>query len=321
MGDLARPLRVADSADVNPLTASVIEKNFGMADGLIQTLARLLEQGSVPWSSVSAKQRDELRSLREAGVLTVERSGGGRRLAVQNEEVVRQFAEKKYPSGLDDARAAADRGADGALPASEAVTHFRDAKRGTAGDEVLLFRGAPGTTITYEGSPFRVGQLTETAGVAAVVLGSDTSIAVEESLAVVENREAFLRFEDLGTTARLACLGGGVLSTRMVEWLGTLDIGAGDIIHCPDYDPVGLSDFQRLHDACGARARLFWPDGLEVLLDRYGKSDLYADSAARLDGLAEASHPDIQRLLRLLHRYGQGLEQEILLHKALQEDD
>lgn len=288
-----------------------------MADGLIHTLARLLETGSVPWSGVSGKQRDQLRSLREAGVLTVERSGGGRRLAVQNEEVVWQFAEKKYPAGLDAARAAAKSGRDSSLPASEAVAHFRDAKRGAAGDEVLLFRGAPGATVTYEGVPFRVGQLTETAGVAAVVLGSDTSISIEEPLAVVENREAFLRFEDLGTTARLACLGGGVLSTRMVEWLSALDTGTGEIIHCPDYDPVGLSDFQRLHDACGARVRLFWPDRLEALLERYGKSDLYKDNAARLDRLADASHPDIQRLLRLLHRHGQGLEQEILLHNAL----
>lgn len=291
-----------------------------MADGLIQTLARLLEEGSVPWSSVSTKQRDQLRSLREADVLTVERFGGGRRLAVQNEEVVRRFAKDKYPAGLDAARAAADAGADGSLPASEAVASFRDAKRGKAGDEVLLFRGMPGTNITYEGTPFRVGELTERVGVAAVVLSSETSIAVEEPLAVVENREAFLRFEDLGTTARLACLGGGFLSTRMVEWLSALDIGTGEIIHCPDYDPVGLREFQRLRNACGKRARLFWPDGLEGLLERYGKSDLYRDSAARLDGLADASHPDIQRLLHLLHRHGQGLEQEILLHNPRQDD-
>lgn len=288
-----------------------------MADGLIQTLARLLEEGSVPWSSVSAKQRDQLRPLCEAGVLTVERSGGGRRLAVQNKGVVRQFAEDKYPAGLDAARAATGSGADESFPASEAVAHFRDAKRGAVGAEVLLFRGAPGTTITYEGAPFRVGKLTKTVGVAAVVLNSEASIAVEEPLAVVENREAFLRFEDLGTTARLACLGGGFLSNRMVEWLCALDIGTGEIVHCPDYDPVGLSEFQRLHNVCGAQVRLFWPDGLETLLERYGKSDLYKDSAARLDGLADSSHPDIQRLLRLLHRHGQGLEQEILLHDAL----
>ncbi len=312
----ARPFRVTGSAGAILLTASVIEEAFGMADGLIQTLTRLLDEGSVPWSSVSVRQRDQLRPLREAGVLTVERSGGGRRLVVQSKDVVRQFAEDKYPAGLDDARAAADPGADGALQASEAVAHFRDAKRGSVGAEVLLLRGAPGTTITYGGAPFRVGQLTKTVGVAAVVLNSEASIEVEEPIAIVENREAFLRFEDLGTTARLACLGGGVLSTRMVEWLCALDIGTGEIVHCPDYDPVGLSEFQRLHNVCGAQVRLFWPDGLETLLERYGKSDLYKDSAARLDGLADSSHPDIQRLLRLLHRHGQGLEQEILLHDA-----
>jgi len=288
-----------------------------MADGLIQTLARLLEEGSVPWSSVSARQRDELRPLREAGVLAVERSGGGRRLAVQNEEVVRQFAEKEYPSGLEAAQAAAERQAEASLPPSEAVAHFRDAKRGTAGDEVLLFRGAPGTTITYDGTPFRVGHLTETAGVAAVVLGADTSIAVDGPLAVVENREAFLRFEALGTAAPVACFGGGRLSRRVVAWLATLDVGAGDLLHCPDYDPVGLAEFQRLQEACGARVRLFWPEGLEALLQKYGKARLYTENVHLLGRSEPSSSSSIAKLRAILHRQGQGLEQEVLLHEAL----
>lgn len=287
-----------------------------MADGLIRTLARLLKEGGVPWSNVSNKQRDRLRPLREAGVLSVERSGSGRRLTVQNKEVVRQFANNEYPAGLDAAQTAADSGEGEHLPASEAVAHFRDAKRGTGGDEVLLFRGAPGTTITYEGTPLEIGQLTKIAGVAAVLLGSDTSVAVEEPLAVVENREAFLRFEDLGTSARLACFGDGFLSARMVDWLGSLDIGADAIVHCPDYDPVGLSDFQRLHDACGEQVHLFWPDRLEFLIEKYGKADLYEDNAGLLDRLDGSSHPTIEQLLALLHRHGRGLEQEILLSKS-----
>ncbi|WP_103028126.1 hypothetical protein [Salinibacter altiplanensis] len=291
-----------------------------MADGLIQTLARLLEEGSVPWSSVSVKQRDQLRSLCEAGVLTTERSGGGRRLAVQNEEVVRRFAEDKYPAGLDGARAAADRGAEEPLQASEAVAHFRDAKRGAAGDEVLLFRGLPGTTIIYEGAPLRIGRLTKVAGVAAVLLGPGTEIAVEEPLAIVENREAFLRFDELGTAARLACFGRGRLSNQALEWLGSLDVGRDAICHCPDYDPVGLSEFQRLHDACGERVRLFWPDGLEALLEQYGKADLYESNTTLLNGMDDSSHPTIKKLMVLLQQHGRGLEQEILLSKNAGEE-
>ena len=291
---------------------------FAMADGLIQTLTRLLEEGRVPWSSVSERQRDRLRPLLETNVVAVERSGSGRRLIAHNEERVRQFAEKEYPSGLEAARAATSRDGDTPLSASEAVAHLRDAKRGAAGDEVLLFRGAPETTITYEGSPFRVGQLTETVGVAAVVLGADTSVAVDGPLAVVENREAFLRFEALGTAAQVACFGGGRLSRRVVAWLAALDVGAGDLLHCPDYDPVGLDEFQRLREACGARVRLFWPERLEALLQKYGKARLYTKNAHLLDGIGRSAPPTIAKLRAMLHRHGQGLEQEILLHEALQ---
>lgn len=290
-----------------------------MADGLIQTLAQLLEEGSVPWSSVSAKQRDQLRSLRETGVLTVERAGAGRRLTVQDEEVVRRFADAEYPAGLDAARTAAETKTDDHLAASEAVAHFRDAKQGTAGDEVLLFRGLPGTTITYEGAPLRIGRLTKVAGVAAVLLGPETEIAVEAPLAIVENREAFLRFDELGTAARLACFGRGRLSNQALEWLGSLDVGRNAICHCPDYDPVGLSEFQRLHDACGERVCLFWPDGLEALLQQYGKADLYERNASLLNGMDDSPHPTIEKLMVLLQKHGRGLEQEILLSKNARE--
>lgn len=284
-----------------------------MADGLIRTLARLLEEGHVPWSSVSSRQRDRLQPLRDAGVLTVEREGGGRRLVVQNREMVRRFAEQKYPEGLDAAREAdeAER-----LPASDAALHFRDAKRGSAGGEVILFRGKPGTEITRNGTSVPIGELTQSAGVGAALLDSDTTLTVDPPLAVVENQEAFLRFEELGTSAELACFAGGRLSGRVLEWLGSLEEASGQIIHCPDYDPAGLSEFQRLRDACGDAVHLFWPDGLESMIETYGKADLYRDNTELLDGLSESSHSEVQKLLALLKRHGQGLEQEILLSQG-----
>jgi len=288
-----------------------------MAEGLIRTLARLLEEGSIPWSRVTSKQRDRLRSLMETNVLTVERSGSGKRLEVQSERVVRQFAENQYPEGLDRARTAAD----GSLHASEAVARLRDAKRGVAGEEIVLFRGEPSTTIIHDGTPVQIGDLTEAVGVSAVLLGPKTTIEIGETLAVVENREAFLQFEGLGTKARLACFGNGRLSSQMLEWLGFLASEEEEIIHCPDYDPVGLSDFQRLYDACGKQAHLFWPDGLESLIEKYGKTDLYEKNYGLLEGLGNSSHPAVQRLLPLLHRYGRGLEQEILLSERVLSND
>ena len=195
-----------------------------MADGLIRTLARLLKEGHVPWSSVSSRQRERLQSLRETGVLTVERSGGGRRLVVQNQEMVRRFAEKKYPAGLGAAQEADE---EETLPASEAARHFRDAKRGSTGSEVVLFRGRHGTGLIRNGTSVPIGKLTQTAGVGAALLDKTTTLTVDLPLAVVENQEAFLRFEELGTAAEVACFAGGRLSDRMLEWVGSLEGAPG----------------------------------------------------------------------------------------------
>jgi len=282
-----------------------------MADGLIRTLARLLEEGHVPWSSVSSRQRDQLQSLRETGVVTVERSGRGRRLVVQNREMVQRFAERKYPAGLDAAREA---DGEDTLPASDAAFHFRDAKRGAAGGEVVLFRGRSEAEISRNGTAIPIGELTHTAGVGAALLEENTTLEVDLPLAVVENQEAFLRFDELGTAAELACFAGGRLSSRMLEWLGSIEMPLDQIIHCPDYDPVGLSEFQRLWSACGERVCLFWPDRLETLIEKYGKSDLYKNSSELLAKLSDVSHPRIQEGIMLLNRYGRGLEQEVLLN-------
>jgi hypothetical protein len=225
--------------------------------------------------------------------------------------MVRRFAEQKYPEGLDAAREADE---DGNLPASDAALHFRDAKRGSARSEVILFRGRPGTEITRNGTSVPIGELTQSAGVGAALLEENTTLEVDLPLAVVENQEAFLRFDELGTAAELACFAGGRLSSRMLKWLGSLEIPLGQIIHCPDYDPVGLSEFQRLRSACGEGVCLFWPDRLETLIEKYGKADLYKNSSGRLAKLSDLSHPRIQEGIMLLNRYGRGLEQEVLLN-------
>ena len=70
-------------------------------------------------------------------------------------------------------------------------------------------------------------------------------------------------------------------------------------------------------EACGARVRLFWPEGLEALLQKYGKTRLYTKNAHLLDGIGRSDSPTIAKLRAMLHRHGRGLEQEILLYEAL----
>jgi len=65
---------------------------------------------------------------------------------------------------------------------------------------------------------------------------------------------------------------------------------------------------------CGARARLYSPPDLDVLLQRYGKRALYQDNRPLLAPIDDAP-PEVHAIADLLTRYGCGLEQEILISR------
>lgn len=85
------------------------------------------------------------------------------------------------------------------------------------------------------------------------------------------------------------------------------------IIHCGDYDPVGLDEYLRLQTACPERTELHLPSNLEILLSRYGKKELLAGNTAVLARLRKSRVLEVRRVVELMDRYGSGLEQEILL--------
>lgn len=283
-----------------------------MADGLLTTLTALVDHGAVAWSTVSAKQHAALRPLLDGGVLVRETSGNGERLVVKKPKVVRRFATKHYPNGLASAAEAAHRSE--GLSTVEGVQHFRDAKRGTQDTDILLLRGRPGTTVACNDTDVPVGALTATAGVASVLLHADQKVSMNGTLAIVENQTAFLRTEALGVDFDIALYGHGRLSSRVIAWLASPAMATVDVVHCPDYDPVGLHECARLYAQCGPRARLYSPPDLDVLLQRYGKRALYQDNRPLLASIDDAP-PEVHAIADLLTRYGCGLEQEILISR------
>lgn len=281
-----------------------------MADGLLHTLRQLIDHGSVAWSAVSATQRKELRPLLATGVLMQERSGGGQRLVVANASVLKRFARQRYPSGIAEAAEAA-RNAHALSPAA-GVHHFRDAKRGVQSADMLLLRGQPASTLTCGGTPIPVGDLTAIAGATAVVLEADRAVSMTGTLAIVENQTAFLRAHALGVPFDVALYGSGRLSKRVLTWLGSPSMQEVAIVHCPDYDPVGLSEYSRLHACCGDRVRLHCPANIEHFIQTYGKPSLYQKNIGQLPA-AQDLPADGAHVAALLERYGCGLEQEILV--------
>jgi hypothetical protein len=104
------------------------------------------------------------------------------------------------------------------------------------------------------------------------------------------------------------------LSGNLLAWLSSSAMAQARIIHCGDYDPVGLDEYLRLKAACPGRIKLHFPSGLEDLLSRYGKKELLlGNNAAILARLRKVEDHDVRTLVKLIDLYGVGLEQEALL--------
>jgi len=276
-------------------------------DALAEKLGLLVLQGNLASSRLPDRDCTRLRSLFETGVLGVERSGAGKKVVVKNKEALAAFVLRSYPSGLQ--------GRTETLPPrSRAVAELRDSKKAReTGPPVILLRGFDNCELRAGEEVLSIAHWTELAGVAALCLvGRQWEFA--GVLAVVENLEVFWNFEKLKTGAQLALYAQGRLSGRILNWLSSPELAHARIIHCGDYDPVGLDEYLRLKAACSERAGLHLPPNLEDLMSRYGKRELLLGSnAAILARLRKTEDQEVRRVVKLMDRYGVGLEQEVLL--------
>lgn len=277
-------------------------------DALAAKLFLLVSQGSLAASRLTDRDCSRLQSLFETGVLTVERSGAGKKVMVKNREALGTFVQRFYPSGLLGISADLS-------PRSRAVAEFRDSKKAReTGPLMVLMRGFGSCEFRAGGDSLDIAHWTELAGVAAICL-EGRLWEFTGVLAVVENLEVFHHFEKLKTDAQLAIYAQGRLSDRVLNWLSTPAMERARIIHCGDYDPVGLDEYLRVKVACPGRAKLYLPANLEELLSRYGKKDLLlGNNATILARLRKTEDQEVRQIVKLIDRYGVGLEQEILLY-------
>ncbi|EKD39161.1 MAG: hypothetical protein ACD_75C00490G0005 [uncultured bacterium] len=276
-------------------------------DALADKLLLLVTQGSLAASRLTDRDRVRLQSLFETRVLTIERGGAGKKVVVQNQDALDAFVLRNYPSGLQGSNVALP-------PRSRAVADFRDSKRAReTGPPTVLLRGFNACELRAGEEVLMVAHWTKLAGVAALCL-DDQEWEFTGVMAVVENLEVFWNFEKLETGAQLAVYAQGRLSGRILNWLASPAMAQARIIHCGDYDPVGLDEYLRLKASCPERTGLYLPPNLEDLFFRFGKRNLLEGSnAAVLARLRKCHVLDVCRVVELMDRYGVGLEQEILL--------
>jgi hypothetical protein len=276
-------------------------------DAFAEKLLLLVAQDSLAASRLTGRDRSRLQSLFETRVLVVEKSGAGKKVVVKNQDAFADFVRRNYPSGLLGS-------SEDLTPKSRAVAELRDSKRAReTGPLMVLLRGFDNCVLRAGDKVLAIAQWTKLAGVAAVCL-EGRQWKYTGAMVLVENLEVFWNFEKLKTDAQLAVYAQGRVSGRILNWLSSPAMAQARIIHCGDYDPVGLDEYLRLKTACPDRARLHLPDNLEDLLCRYGKRELLQGSnATLLARLRKTEDQDVRRLVELMDRYGVGLEQEILL--------
>lgn len=276
---------------------------------LAKLLQTLLSEGTVPLSQISPGLKRSLEGQFAAGILQVERSGAGSRVVVKNREVLAAFADQIFPTGLDLP------GTDG-LSRSEAVSYYRDAKMAvTALAEPVLLRAFNEATFTRDSAVFPAGKLTKEYGVASFLLQDAPFWGYSGSIAIVENMDSFLCFEKMKVPADIAIYAGGKISGKILDWLASAEMNKCELLHCGDYDPVGVAEYLRLKETCGDRAKLFIPENLEELFKKFGKRKLLVNSEAILRRLRLTKDPEALRIIALMNTYNAGLEQEILLEK------
>jgi len=239
-----------------------------------------------------------------------ERSGGGRRLVVKDAKTFIQFCRQRFPNAAlpDDAGSRLT-----------GLARFRDTKSvGNNEGEIISLRVWRDDALLKNGNSVGAMTATTSHGIFSFLLTQDCPYELRGPCALVENPAVFLRFEQLNLGLGAVIYGHGRISGLVLEWLARSGHPNFSLLHLPDYDPTGLSEFQRLHSRMGQRVRLYLPADLESQFARFSNSALLdgANTKTLLAQLRRSTLPGIQYVVGLIDRHNAGLEQEALLIPA-----
>jgi hypothetical protein len=247
--------------------------------------------------------------LLAGGVLAWQRRGAGRRLAVSDAKALHDFCRQRFP----DADLPPDAGS-----RVTGVGRFRDTKAMVNSEgETISVRVWRDDALHKNGKPVAATTATAAHGVFSFRFTRECSYEFRGPCALVENPAVFAVAEQLHLGVGLIIYGHGRISNRAIDWLARMTDSSFSLLHLPDYDPVGLSEFQRLHGRLGKRVDLYVPADLEMRFAKFSNGKLLAkaNSQAMLAQLRRSDLPVIRLVVGLIDRNNAGLEQEALLLK------
>lgn len=272
---------------------------------LFDKITLLKDRGQLPKSQCGKQFLTFLRPLVAANVIVELRSGSGRRLIVQDQATLGVFIEKNFPNVE----------ANDNLPHRVVgVKRFRDSKAFASDNpEIVQVRAWQRNVLRRNGRTIDAVAETDLHSVFAFQAG--TPYSLHGRCALVEGPVMFSSFERLGLEVPLVMYGQGRISARLLEWLAKQADQEFSLLHLPDYDPVGLHEFQRIRGILGPRVYLYLPENLDELFARYSKRQLLQKrkSQVLLAKLRRSDCSEVQRVVGFMDKYNAGLEQEALL--------
>lgn len=268
---------------------------------------RLVANGMLPRSICGRSFISFIKPLLDAYVLRWEKSAGGQRLVVVNHTAFQRWLAHNFPDSRLDAGIVSSR--------IQAVAQFRDTKAIQSDlPEIVCVRSTRDGVLTREGVPVETTRATEENGVFAFALKEPSPFALCGLCALVENPAVFQLFEKLELPSMLAIWTAGIASNRFIDWLAQNVQHGLRVLHLPDYDPVGLSEFLRLHKRLGQSATLHLPANLPWLFRHYSNSTLLNDEKNQrlLMKLRRSQNPSVREVVALIEENSGGLEHEAL---------
>ncbi len=267
-------------------------------------------EGGLARSAIGKRCNGLVQALQTCGAARFYPVSSGVVLRIDDTSAFQRFISSRYPQGIDlDPKTITDR--------ASAVWSFADAKtvkRGT--DEGVCIRSArPETTIhSVSGrETIPVGEPTSNAGGVLIRFETNTDWIFNGTIAVIENGDPFWNYECVLRDVDLAIFAPKI-SRRLLQWLQTDGLSRSKIVHWGDYDPVGMSEYRRLAEACPTRVTTHAPSCIDDLLPRFGKRKLVIKQERYLDRLrTHLSDPVVARMVDLFDKHRRGLEQEILM--------
>jgi len=268
---------------------------------------RLHQAGMLPRSECGQSLVRILKPLLDSGILRWEKAAGGQRLAVVNRPAFERWLSQHFPNAQLQDGVGSSR--------MEAVAQYRNTKALRSNlPEIVCLRSTRDGVLLRDGVPVATTRATSEHGLFAFSLTASTPYALRGDCALIENLAVFHSFERLGLEAASAIWTGGISSNRFIDWLSASLKHDLRVLHLPDYDPVGLTEFLRHHERLCEAASLFIPDNLPSLFRRYSNPSLLADAKNQrmLMKLRKARHSSVRQVVALIDEYNGGLEHEAI---------